>query len=343
MLAYLRRWPEVLRDTNEALRLDPKCAQAHLAIGMGLAGQGDLKGGVAALDKAIELDPALAHAYLCRARAYLEEQLDDPARSLQDMNRYLELKPHYSFSSPELPYWCRARALQKLHRNTEALANYLMAWKINPSPDLAQELWLAYVVLGKNHLALHYAREYIRLAPDSATGHGMVAITLARIGDREAATKSFEKYLALGVADLHFESFAGQIHRELGNYKEALKYFNKALEIDPEDLVTLDDLASLLATCTDAKLRDGPKAVRLASKVYENKRVKERVKWHPAIVLAEAHAECGNFDEAVRLARQALAGIARDDYRHGEIRAKLALFEKKLPYRAKAGPVSAEK
>jgi hypothetical protein len=114
-----------------------------------------------------------------------------------------------------------------------------------------------------------------------------------------------------------------------------LKHYDIALLTQPEDRFLLANKASLLATCPEARFRDGAIAVKLAEKAYRSKMALEHEKWQFAIALAEAHAEVGNFDQAVRYATIALQKAGPESGRRQEFMEKLSLFEKKMPYRGK--------
>jgi len=91
-------------------------------------------------------------------------------------------------------------------------------------------------------------------------------------------------------------------------------------------------LAKLLAMCGDAKLRDGPTAVTLASKASQLTQDRE-----PSVLatLAGAYAETGDFARAVEVARKAvrLAEEARQDELAALIRTQLDGYLKNQPYR----------
>lgn len=82
-------------------------------------------------------------------------------------------------------------------------------------------------------------------------------------------------------------------------YQDALFMLEIAAEAAPDDAIAANNLAWLLATLPDATLRDGERALRLAKKAFE-----EYAYEYPGIVstLSAAHAEVGNFDEAISLA-----------------------------------------
>jgi Flp pilus assembly protein TadD len=92
--------------------------------------------------------------------------------------------------------------------------------------------------------------------------------------------------------------------RKEGKLKEAIAEYEQALNVLPEDSVALNNLAWILATCSDASLRDGARAVTLAVKAVQTSGGRD-----PSFVrtLAAARAESGQFTEAVAIAEAAKA------------------------------------
>jgi nucleotide-binding universal stress UspA family protein len=100
--------------------------------------------------------------------------------------------------------------------------------------------------------------------------------------------------------------------------------------LNPRDAGAYNSYAWLLATCPDDGVRNGPKAVELATKACELKNWQD-----PSCLetLGAACAEAGRFQEAVGWQKQALAfaDFARE---HGEeARRRLRLYQEGKPYR----------
>jgi tetratricopeptide (TPR) repeat protein len=124
-----------------------------------------------------------------------------------------------------------------------------------------------------------------------------------------------------------------------GKYAEAeaenravLKLMEKVLGTEhPDTLRTRNDLARILATCPDAKIRNGSEAMALATNLCELSR------WSDADyldTLAAADAEAGLFDAAVKHQQQALnlAKASKVDVKDFESR--LSLYQRHKPYRS---------
>jgi protein O-mannosyl-transferase len=103
------------------------------------------------------------------------------------------------------------------------------------------------------------------------------------------------------------------------------------VRFQPENIVTLNELAWVLATCKDASLRNGAEAVALAEHAVELSR-----NHRPAILgtLAAAYAEAGRFDDAVATATRALrlALAQNKTVLAHRLRARIKLYQAGLPF-----------
>jgi tetratricopeptide (TPR) repeat protein len=119
-----------------------------------------------------------------------------------------------------------------------------------------------------------------------------------------------------------------------GSVDEAIVQYQKALQIKPDYAEALNNLARVLATCPQASLRDGAKAVALARRANQL-----TGDGNPVVLgtLAAAYAEAGRFPEAVETAKRALdLSVAQNNNPLAEvIQNQLKLFETHSPYHEK--------
>jgi tetratricopeptide (TPR) repeat protein len=115
-----------------------------------------------------------------------------------------------------------------------------------------------------------------------------------------------------------------------GQFNEARQSLEEAIKAGPRSPGAHSSLAWELATCWADPVRDGPKAIELAKKACE------MTEWKNADfidTLAAAHAEAGQFDEAVKWQKKAMehpeaigaGGLER-------AKSRLALYEARKPY-----------
>ena len=97
---------------------------------------------------------------------------------------------------------------------------------------------------------------------------------------------------------------------DYGRYDEAKKSLEQAVRLQPEDATTLNDLAWMLATSKDSRVRDGRRAVALAMKACKLSG------WKNAFsidTLAAAKAATGNYADAVKYQQLAISTLGADD------------------------------
>ena len=122
----------------------------------------------------------------------------------------------------------------------------------------------------------------------------------------------------------------GQLYSAIGAHQAAVEDLDNALGSGSRDAEVYNTLAWLLATSTQDGLRNAQRAKELALTACELTRYQE-----PNFVdtLAAAHAEAGEFDEALRLQQKAL-DFPEFEKRFGrEARNRLELYAARRPYR----------
>jgi Flp pilus assembly protein TadD len=116
-----------------------------------------------------------------------------------------------------------------------------------------------------------------------------------------------------------------------GRPAEAQSYFHQAERQSPNEFSLYNDYAWILATSASSAIRNGPEAVRLATKACELTR------WtHASCVdtLAAACAEAGDFSSAVKWQTQAMALEKNGKSTLSNASLRLALYHKKQAYHA---------
>jgi Flp pilus assembly protein TadD len=115
--------------------------------------------------------------------------------------------------------------------------------------------------------------------------------------------------IARGADDENFWPnfyFAEMLAKE-GHYQEAKERLETAVQIKPNETHALNNLAWLLSTCQDKKIRDGGRAVQLAEKACQ---LTNDGSAQYLTTLAAAYAEAGRFDDAIATIQKA-GGLAQ--------------------------------
>jgi tetratricopeptide (TPR) repeat protein len=239
-------------------------------------------------DEVILRRPGLAEAYLNRGETWRAEKQHDKA--IADYNSAIRLNPGQA-----LFYFARGCAWRDKSQLARALSDFDHAIRLDPN------LAVAYAGRGGVRVDLHELDQAFR--------------------DCARAIK-LDPRLAAAYTN---RSCAWLIKNE---YEKAIDDLSVAIRLDPTSAESLNNCAWLMATCPDAKYRDGQKAVESAKKACELTR------WGAATfldTLSAAYAEAGQFDEAVKTQEQAI-GLLTTDAEKADYRTHLKLYAAKRAY-----------
>ncbi len=195
-----------------------------------------------------------------------------------------------------------AHAQVRLWRNTETLFAYALT--VTTGNALAhQNLGTVLLNQGRVEEAAAHAQEALRIWPNFAEAHGTLGLCLALRGRAGEATAEYRAALKAKPHLFIAHYLLANALSAGGHEAEAIEEYRAALEIDPSHTVALNDLAWILATNPDARLRNGPAAVALAERACRLSQFRV-----PLFLgtLAGAYAAAGRFADAETTARQAV-------------------------------------
>jgi protein O-mannosyl-transferase len=223
-------------------------------------------------------------------------------------------------------------ALSQTGRVDEAISQYQMALQIRPDyADARASIGLSLFKEGKPDEAIRQFRKALQIQPDHVNAHNGLGIALFQEGSVDEAIIHFQKALQSKPDNVNARNNLGIALAEKGRTAEAIAQYQRALQIQPVNPETQNNLAWLLATCPEAPLRDGNKAVELARQANELTGGENPVMLQ---TLAAALAETGRFPEAVETSQRALrlAEAQSNTGLAGQIRSALQLFQAGCPY-----------
>jgi protein O-mannosyl-transferase len=291
-LTELRRYDEALSEFQEALRCNPDYAPAHYRLGVLYAKMNRLDDAEQEYLTAIGYGPPVPETFFELGLVW--ERQGKHALAPKAYRDALRIKPDYAFA----------------HNN---LANLL-----------AED--------GKLEEAIDHYRQAVIADPQLETAHHNLGVLLQRTGDINGAIEHLRVAAGLqpGRADTRLE--LGQALIGVGRYAEAIETFRTGMEVQPQNVALENALAWLLATCPEAQLRDGKKAVQIGERVAEltNRKLPQALD-----TLAAAFAEAGRFEDATVTVREALliAQSINDTNLVTQLVARIALYEHRQPYR----------
>jgi tetratricopeptide (TPR) repeat protein len=189
----------------------------------------------------------------------------------------------------------------------------------------------SFIRLGMNEQGIADLNEAIRLKPGDANAYNWRGIAHKNLGNLEAALADYNRVLENAP-----NAFVTYLNRALlfkskGDFASAVANYTLALQFNPNYADAYNNLASLWSTCPDEKFRDGAKALEYANQACELS------KWANCLhlfTLGGAHAEVGQFDQAVHWAKKSLdLAPKQQPGRVDELRRKLQCFEGGKPWR----------
>jgi tetratricopeptide (TPR) repeat protein len=336
-LADLGRMEDAEAEALEALGMDPEIAAHHVVLGSICVAQG--KWGPASLsaESALAIDKEFPSALYLRGWAACGQ--GDYKLSIASFDRLFGNHSSTWMREPEFPHLIRGLAYLGLGRHREALGSLSTARKLNPmSADVAERISSTYFEMGKWHMAAKAAVDAATLAADDPRLHLACGVLQARIGQRREAEDSLRKAKELlrtaekdASTRQYVNSYAGMIYFQLGEYQKASDLIDAAADAGGLYDQGLWAKCMILASCPDAKYRDGRGALGIATAILNDAKQMKQNQFHVHVLLADAHAECGDFPSAVASVRKALETAGDRDVK--QLRERLELFENNKPYR----------
>ena len=152
--------------------------------------------------------------------------------------------------------------------------------------------------------AFPVSRTAVNLKPDDAEANANFANVLRYKNQLDEAIVYYKKAVVLKPDVASFHGSLANTLVEMGKIKEAITHFEKSYQLDPSDGLLMNNLAWILATCPEDSVRNGTRAVKLASRAIETLGSQD-----PTVLgtLAAAYAEAGRLKEAVATEEKALA------------------------------------
>jgi serine/threonine protein kinase/tetratricopeptide (TPR) repeat protein len=275
-----RRYDEAVAAFTEVVRLTPRDARVYSRLGVAQFAQGRFQDAVDDFTAAIRLEPD-ARDLVNRGRAY--RALEKLAEAEADFAEAIRLDPR---SAPA--HFFRGELYQNAKQYAKAADDFGKAIELASGKPAA----------GFTLAAAYERRGLCRMLPDTASSTAV-----------DEAVSDFDEALRLdpeNPADLHeFRAAAFELQgkAEASLFDNQMAALFKRIRATPDDADAYRRLALMLASCPVARLRDGKKAVELATRACE------LTSWTDSMALdslASAHAAADNRAGAVEFERKAV-------------------------------------
>ncbi len=286
---------EALDIIADAIEHDPKNVQPHIVRAQLNVIRENLDEAIEDTSRALEIDKRDLRALLLRATLYSEQEKLDEA--LDDVNALLKMEPNL-IRGIEM----RGRIFSQQEKFAEAIEDF-KTLSVNDESNqfLKRQLAMLYNADDRPKEAIEIYNELLKLnQKDNWEG---------KSNPKQLVFMSRRMGTLRGRGDARLST--GEHRKAVADYDEALKLQYAIQKIQeeeegepiPEDDGVLNNLAWVLATSTFEDVRDGKRAVELATKAAE---VTEFKQAHILSTLASGYAEMGDFENAIKWIEKAI-------------------------------------
>ncbi|HET6639028.1 MAG TPA: tetratricopeptide repeat protein [Gemmatimonadota bacterium] len=229
--ARSQAYGRALTNFKQALEFDPELARAYYYMGTTYLEMDSLNPALASLQKAVEIDPAYINAYLSIGQAYLEKGDTTQAKGF-----FEELAAQKADDCQiQVAYgYVMANQLGEVDKGLQAFEK---AKQLCPDNAEAYQ-YLAYALPDtRREEKIQNFRKYLELTEGKATDpealQYLFGLYLAEEQFTEAA-QTIEQALAADPTNASLQLYAGIAQSKLGNHQQAIPYFDKAIELNPD-------------------------------------------------------------------------------------------------------------
>ena len=322
----LERNNDAITQFQKALEMDPRFDKAYNNLGVAFMRTGQPDAAMTNFQKAIEINPEFADPHNNLGNVLVGQgKLDEAVGHYQ---KAIEINPDYAEAHRGL-----AGVLVRQGKSDEAIEHYQAVARLNPGDaDAHYNVGVLLALRARLDEAAEHFRKVIELKPGYADAHGNLANVLVGQGKLDEAVEQYQRTIELSPNSAQAHYKLGLALEKQKKFTVAVTEYQKTLDLDPRHLPVHISLAWLLATCPEASVRDGSRAMELAEQARALAGSES-----PQLLdtLAAAYAEAGRFDEAVETATRALnLPAARNNQPLAEaIQKRLELYKMNAPFR----------
>jgi tetratricopeptide (TPR) repeat protein len=216
-------------------------------------------------------------------------------------------------------------------RDSETLFKHALS--VTTNNDVAENnLGIVYLGQGNVDQAISLLQAAVDLRSDNSPAQENLAKALLQKGRVSEALIHYRKLLELQPDNIEVHNFVGTVLIQQGRAREAIDEWQKVLTIQPDNGNAMSNLAWVFATSPDDSIRDGPKAVQLASEAVRISGRRIPILFR---TLAAAYAEVGDYSKAIETAQEG-ADLANSQGNSGlttELQSNVALYHTERPLR----------
>jgi len=335
------RLEDALETFEYAVSLDSTSSHAHLGLAQVAFSRVEFEASLTHLTKTLELNPRHREAHAMTADVLRRLGRLDESRKEMEITQRLPLTTSIGDSVYQIlvaegvsAFWHRQRgfALLSKERLDEGFEELRKALALKPDPEGHNSVGNLLSQAGRYDEAMSEYHKAISLAPNYGPPYQNLGETLSKVGRKEEAVLWLEKSLRLIPKSAEVYLDLALIYYKLKRPNDTIYTLRRGLNATGGDVSIALRLAWLLATESNAELRSGAEAVRIAKNVCENTSYEDPESMD---VLAAAYAETKEFAAAALLAQKAaqMALSTRQKALADRIQSRQELYRAGKPYR----------
>ena len=297
----------------------------EIYLGNALCQKGKVDEAIVHYQRALQIEPNSVKAHIVLGNALLQKGNVDEA--IPFYQKALQIEPENSEAHNNL-----GNALLQKGNLNEAITQFQKALQVKPDyADACYNLGNALLQKGNVDKAISYYQKALQIEPKSVKAHINLGNAMFQKGNADEAIPHYQTALQIKPENSEAHNNLGNALLQKGKVDEAIVHYQKALQIKPDNVEVQKNLAWVLATCPQASLRNGNKAVELAQRANQL-----TGDGNPVFLgtLAAAYAEAGRFPEAVATAQRALqvAETQPSTALADTLRSQLKLYQAGIPF-----------
>jgi len=334
--AEAEKWDDALADFDKAIAADPKQAVTYQMKAAVLVKTKKFSEALAALEKGHSVAPDNIDLLLTKGQILITQS--NYKAAAEELTRALAID---GSSQPILEL--RAALFEQLREKAKALADVDKILKIKPDqPNIMRMRAVLLADLGKHDEAIKELQNLHKANPKDS-------LTMLQLGMLYMNMKKYDKAIEVFTTILvdhpdEVEAMRGRGDALLnsGRRADAVSDYERALKLQAHDVGLLNNFAWVLATAPEEKLRDGHRALALATDACRQTEYKQD---YILSTLAAAYAETGDFESARKWAAEAVEAPPSNQAepsQKDELRKELESYKANKPWR-EALPLQVEK
>ncbi len=300
-LTDLRKYDEALKYCDGVIKQAPRTTIGYNLRARVKVMKEDIDGALKDLDEALSINGNDLQALLMRSNLHASRGNDEKAKI--DVDRLLR-------QAPDLPQAILLRSMIAAGKKRwgEAITDMQVLLQTDPT-NAEWRIRLAGYFVGDSR-----PRKAVELLTQVLDG----------IRDESDPQQRETKADALRAR--------GDALLSVGRHADAVKDYDEALKLDPEDTGVLNNLAWVLATSPDDPVRNAQKSIEMGLKACELTKYERP---HILSTLAAGYAEKGDWELAKKWSAKAVELGAKDDDVDQQLKKELEGYKERKPWREK--------